>query len=103
MPVKEGQLYKALKEINVTGIISFSAPVSGSFEATIEKGDILKIENGPPEKATAVYASPLQYEEFELRFVPKADRVSKRYSGYAVFLYLEDIDRYFELVSGTSD
>jgi hypothetical protein len=96
MTPQQGQQYKALQTLSVTGIISFSAPVSGSFSATLSPDDVLEIVSDPPPRATAVYALPLDYPTFERRFIPEADRTSPLYGGYALVLDFRVLQTHFE-------
>ena len=97
--VSEGQKYKALTDIELTCMTSWSAPYTGGYERIFPCGEEFVIENDPPTGATAVYANPCNYDKLHEQFIPLHDRKQKRYQGYYLGIKLEDIEHKCELVT----
>jgi hypothetical protein len=89
--IQEGQRYELLQKTHTTFLIHYSAPVTGSGEATLPKGFQFRIANDPPTTATAVYCMPLDEEAFEQEFVPRGERRHPRFGGFSLVLELKFI------------
>ena len=80
------QIFEAVREVKVTAMITYSAPVSGGEEFLLPVGTQIKIQEQFDEKPIVIAADPIDYKAIEQQFIPEADRRSPRYSGY--FLYI---------------
>ncbi|HVT07515.1 MAG TPA: hypothetical protein VHO67_08660 [Polyangia bacterium] len=92
----KGQRYRAKSDLDVRGIISYSAPFTGGFRGTLPAGATLTVEDDPPSFARGVYLRPDDYRRFESLFVSADERGAHNYSGYAVVVTFEDLESGFD-------
>ena len=85
-----GQIFETVREVEVTAMITYSAPVTGGEEFTLPTGTQIKIQEQIDEKPIVIAAEPVDYDGIEKQFIPEADRRSPKYSGY--FLYIQTLD-----------
>lgn len=98
--VSEGQKYRALTNIELTCMTSWSAPYTGGYERVFPLGEEFIIENDPPEGATAVYANPCNYDKLHEQLIPLQDRKqTRRYQGYYLCINIADIENKCELIN----
>ena len=97
--IREGQRYRAVRDLQVGALTHWQAPFTGGVEATLPAGEIFVIANDPPAFATAVYCTPERYGDLEALFVPAEDRNAETYAGYSLVIDLEAIRRHAELLS----
>ncbi len=100
--VHKGQTYRTRRDIEVTAMTSWAAPVSGGQKVILAAGELFKISNDPPETATAVYCAPVNAEEYqrmEVMFVHPEERTADLYTGFYLCLYIEDIEKSCDLQS----
>jgi len=72
---------------------SWSAPFTGGYERVLPAGEIFRIINDPPEKATAVYADAENYKKLHKTFIPLSDRMRFIfYRGYYLCIKIKDIE-----------
>jgi hypothetical protein len=95
--VKKGQVYRAIKDVKMLGMVILKAAGSGGFYCTIPKGTRLVIENNPVIFSSAVGAIPLNYKELEEVLVPKEEMASDKYNFYGLIVNFKDLKRYFIL------
>ncbi|AFY36501.1 hypothetical protein Lepto7376_0041 [[Leptolyngbya] sp. PCC 7376] len=84
-----GQIFETVRDVEVTAMITYSAPVTGGEEFTLPAGTQIKIQDQTDERPIVIAADPIDYEGIEQQFIPEADRLSPRYSGY--FLYIDTV------------
>jgi hypothetical protein len=96
--VREGQRYRALRDLEVAALTHWRAPFTGGFEVTLPAGEIFIIANDPPASATAVYCTPERYEELHSVFIPEEDRNAETYAGYSLVIDLGVIRQHTELL-----
>ena len=96
--VREGQRYRALRDLQVGALTHWRAPFTGGFEVTLPAGEVFVIANDPPASATAAYCTPERYEELHGLFIPAEDRNAETYAGYSLVIDLDVIRQHAELL-----
>ena len=96
-PVKRGQVYRAVEDVKILGMVILKSAGSGGFYCTIPKGTKVVIENDPwPWPISrGVYVAPLNYKELENKIVPPEERNSPIYDMYTLSLTFKDLKKYF--------
>ena len=95
-----GQVYEPLEDIEVTCMVAFRAPYTGGYKRRLPKGERFRISHEPPERATAVYADPLNYRSLERQIVERRDRWRfLLYAGYYLCIHLDTIREKCRLVA----
>lgn len=92
---KFGEVYRAIRDIQIMGIITYKRPASSGFSAALPKGTKIVIMNDPPPDAVSVEALPLNYKELEKRIVPKEEYTLDYYQGYGISVLLEYLSHHF--------
>jgi len=103
MMVRKGDVIRCREDIETHGLIHWRAPFTGSFACNIPAGTVLVVDLDPPEGASGFYCLPRDYHDFETKYVPSADRTSKKYDGYSFVLDLDDLGRSLEVISANSE
>jgi hypothetical protein len=95
---KKGDTYEATEDLQVSYLISWSAPFTGGGVGTIKKGERVIVEHDMilPRPMT-VYAKPIDYATEE-RMVPESDRANIKYAGFYLCLRTADLARNSRLV-----
>ena len=97
MVIRTGQRYKALQDLNITCMTSWSAPFTGGYERVLPAGETFRISSDPTANATAVYADAENYKELHKVFVPLSDRIRFiLYRGYYLCIKLNDVEEHCE-------
>lgn len=94
MNIHVGARFRAIRDVEVTGVVSFSAPFSVGCGGTLPAGAVVVIEqvNG----SHAVYARPEAYAALEERLVAKRDRTSPAYDSYSLAIDVSTLGSAFE-------
>ena len=96
-PVKLGQVYRSLRDLEVGGLVSYKGPISSGFDCTLPANTKIVITNNPPPGAQGVWALPLNYKELEARLVPEDKLHSPAYGDYGISVALFQLSKFFEL------
>lgn len=99
MPIRAGQKYRALQDLEVTAMTHWNTAFTGGHEVVLPAGEIFTIAIDPPESATAASCDPARYDELHARFVPPEDREHPKYSNYSLSIDLSDIRERAELLA----
>jgi hypothetical protein len=94
--VKRGQVYRAVRDIKMLGMVILKAAGSGGFYCIVPKDTKIVITQDPwpwPISKGA-YAAPLNYKELEAKIVPLKERELFNYGLYALCLDFKDL-QYF--------
>ena len=97
---KDGEIYKANFDTNVSYIVHWRAPSTDGGDCIIEKGTKLQVQvfkDNP--KPLGVYATPLEYERLEREIVPESYRNAHKYGGYSLSITTEELNKNFTLES----
>lgn len=96
-PVRLGQVYRALEDVNALGVVILNAPGSGGFYCIIPRGTRIVIDNEPLPWpiSRGAYAAPLNYKELEEKLVPLEELRSPVYRSYALSITFKDLKKYF--------
>ncbi len=100
---KKGQRFRSRKDLQIGGVVTFSAPYTGSFEGVLPKGEVLIVEFDPPPNATGVYLQPVNYAPLEMRLISTEDRSHPKYDSYAISLTFESLAKDFELLRSSTN
>lgn len=82
-------------------VIYYYTTTSDTGSGRLAAGDRARVAQTPVAEATSVLVEPIEYSEFESRFVPGGIRAHDAYTGYAVILRCADVARSFRRVSAT--
>ena len=96
-PVKLGQVYRSLRDVEVLGSVSYQGPASSGFKCTLPANTRIVITNNPPLGAQGVWALPLNYKALEQQLVPKDKLNSPSYGDYGVSIALFQLSKFFVL------
>lgn len=99
-PIREGQRYRALRDIEVNALTHWEAPFTGGAKGVLPAGAIVVVAFDPPETATAVGCDPADARALESRFVAEADRMHPKYAGYSLSILRTTLTDAFELAAG---
>ncbi|NJN76293.1 MAG: hypothetical protein HC796_08985 [Synechococcaceae cyanobacterium RL_1_2] len=97
MKLKPGDKLVTIQSFRESGLIHYSAPVTGSFECDIAIGTVFAVVSEPREGYPGFYVMPVEAEEFERCHVPTAERKSKKYSGYSFVFMTSAIGKKYDL------
>ena len=97
MQINKGDKLRTITLFKATGLIHYSAPVTGSFECEIPLGTFFEVVSEPRDGYPGFYVMPENQEYFEKQFVPPNERKSKLYGGYSFVFMTSDIGEKFEL------
>jgi hypothetical protein len=100
-PAKLGQVYRALRDVEVMGNVSYKGPVSSGFKCILPGGERIVITNNPPPGAQGVWASPLSYKKLERQLVPEDKLNSPAYGDYGISVAFFQLAKFFELEPNT--
>lgn len=96
-PVK-GDVYESLEDQTISYLTAWSAPFTGSGEATLLKGEQIWIDSEPAGKEPlGVYALPIEYAKLEERMVPETERTAPKYGGFYFYINSIDLNTSFRL------
>ncbi|HEV3309049.1 MAG TPA: DUF951 domain-containing protein [Chloroflexota bacterium] len=98
----QGDILEAGAEIEVQ-VVYYYTTTSDSGSGRLAAGDQARVAQTPVAEATSVLVEPVDYREFESRFVPGGIRAHGAYTGYAILLRCSDVARSFRKVSVTSE
>jgi len=96
-PARLGQVYRALEDIKILGVVILNAAGSGGFYCILPEGTKIVITNEPLRWpiSRGAYAAPLNYKELEDKLVPIQERKSPIYRMYSLSVTFKDLKRYF--------
>ncbi len=89
--VKRGQIYRAIKEVPMLGMVILNAAGSGGFDCIIPKNTRVVIDSDPFFMSKATYVLPLNYKELEEKIVPLKEREFFKYKEYVLSLNFKDL------------
>lgn len=91
--IKAGQRYRSEQSIFGRCLYSYSAPYTDGGTVTVPSGLAFEVVADVPVTASAAACRPVNYDEFETYFVPKAVREHEGYVGYTLNIGTSDISR----------
>ena len=94
---RKGDVYEALRDIEVRYLTSWNAPYTGGGKAVLKQGDRIKVDDEPIDRPISVPAVAINYAELEERIVPSSDRNSEKYSGFHLSIDTIDLNKCFKL------
>jgi len=96
-PIRLGQVYRALADVKILGMVIMKATGSGGFYCTLPKGTLIVIDNEPRTwpLSKGAYAIPLNYKELERKLVPPQEIDSPLYKMYTLVPTFKDLKRNF--------
>jgi len=100
--VLSGDRFIAMTDIKTTGLTTWAAPYSGSFECIIPEGTVILAQYDQVKGARGFACIPEKYKELEMKIVPANDRYESKYGGYHFVFLNEDIGTKLKLISRAS-
>lgn len=94
---RDGEVYIAVGDFNVSFLTHWRAPFTGGGEGVLPGGTRIYVHVSDPEPI-AVYANAENATELEFALVPNEDRLAEKYTGYSLVISTEDLNRHFRLV-----
>ncbi len=82
---KAGGTYRVTQSFDVNCLFHYRAPFTSGAAAHLPAGLVVKLDPDPAVGATAIYAHPAPYDEWESFFVPDQER-GGRYDGYSLVI-----------------
>jgi hypothetical protein len=73
----------------------FRAPYSGGYDVILEPGTILMSKHVTYFVNESICLIPLEYKEFEDKYIPREDIESPFYNGFAFSVSINDLSKYF--------
>ena len=98
--LKRGQIYRAVKDVPMGGLVILRAAGSGGFDCIIPKDTRLVIESDSLLFTKGAYAMPLNYKELEVKIVPKEERDFFKYKEYVLCFNFEDLPCFVKELDG---
>lgn len=99
MELREGQEFRALREVDVNVLTHWDAPFTGGGKGLLPAGSIVRVAYDPPETAAAVGCGVQDSAALESRFVTEIDRTHPKYAGYSLSIDRVMLLRDFELIT----
>ena len=100
--VLDGDRFITTQDIEASGLTTWGAPYTGSFNCVIPAGTILVARYDQVEGAKGFGCIPADYQKLEKILVPEEDRQAKKYSGYYFVTSNADIGPKLKLLSRDS-
>ena len=98
--VKRGQIYRAIKDVPMLGMVILKAAGSGGFDCMLPKGTKIVIDSDPFFMSKATYALPLNYKELEEKLVPLKEKQFSKYKEYVLSLNFKDLPNFIKESDG---
>ncbi len=89
--VKRGRRFVAMHDFPAQGLTHWNAPFTGGFNCVVPKGTVFVVDYDSQPGATAFGCVPENAKDFELRFVPEAERTNPKYGGYSLVFFFSVI------------
>jgi hypothetical protein len=96
MEIREGQCFRALRDVEVAALTHWDAPFTGGGHGVLPAGSIVRVAYDPPATATAIGCSVEHADRLEARFVAEVDRAHPKYAGYSLSIMRDMLRRDFE-------
>ena len=96
---KQGDVYSAIEDMEVSYMTAWRAPFTGGGKTTIRRGERFWIDSAPSsQQPISVYAVAMRYDALELEVIPAVERENPKYNGYYFSFKTEDLNTRFHLV-----
>jgi hypothetical protein len=95
---KMGDIYEAIRDVEVSYLTSWSAPFTGGGSGVLKRGEQVLVNCEPLARPIAANAKAINYTHVEEEMVPEGDRSNKKYAGFYFVLRTLDLSRDFKLV-----
>lgn len=93
--------FRAARNLNVTGVVWYSAPFSTHFTGLIPAGEVLLLDYEPDPKLGGVHLVPERRDYYEEIFVDQKTRETTPYSHYSLPFSWRELERDFEVVGAS--
>lgn len=101
---RQGDIYEATVDQDVDYLIAWSAPLTGGGQATLYKGERIRIDIDPGEpEPLGVYALAVDYQQLEQRMVPDDVRTRAKYDGFYFHVKTAALNSRFVLIEQAVD
>jgi hypothetical protein len=95
---RTGDIYEAVEDLDVDYITAWSAPMTDGGRGRVLRGERIIVRYAL-DRATMVYASPINYEAVEDRILPESVKASKGFDGFYWALRTKDLNSRFRLIT----
>ncbi len=89
-----GDRYRVEESFTTVVATHWRAPFSGGDEKSLPVGLEFVVSNESLPEATAIYATPDPYSDWEKILVDSETRNSAKYDGYSLGIFLDDLEKY---------
>ena len=97
---KDGEVFEAVRELQVTYLIHWRAPYSSGGECRLPMGTRIRVSVPAFDpQPIGVSAVPVEEKAMEQQLVPEADRSDSKYGGYSLSLNVARLNRDFQPVA----
>lgn len=92
-----GDIYQALRDVEITCMTHWHAPVTGGEKAVLPAGAKIRprLDASSDPEPIGIYAETLDAEPWEAALVPEPDRRHDAYAGYSVFVSTAQLNKDF--------
>ena len=96
---RDGEIYEAVDDIEITYLTHWSAPFTGGDAFVLKKGERVrvKVDDQNPEPIS-VYAKSTDEERLEREIILEETRTSAEYSGYSLSIESSKLSVHFRLI-----
>lgn len=98
---KGDDIYEAIDDVEIPYMTSWGAPFTGGGNATLPKGEKVKVVTPNRPKPTSVYCDPINYKKLHSIIVPERDRKAQDYGGYYFCIDTLTLNTKFKLIQTT--
>jgi hypothetical protein len=96
---RDGEVFEAEEDVEIGYLTHWAAPYTFGGQWTIRKGMRVRVAVPlPDEEPIGVYAAPLD-AGLETQIVPEADRTSRKYAGFSLFVKTDQLNKHFRTVT----
>src|SRR5262245_15374932 len=96
---RDGEVYEALRDIEVDFVTHWSAPFTGGGKGRLPAGThvrVIVLSDDP--EPIGVYAKAVNRPTLEQELVPAADRHAEKYAGFSLCIDTDSLNQDFRLV-----
>jgi O-acetyl-ADP-ribose deacetylase (regulator of RNase III) len=96
---KGGEVYEALRDVEINYSTYFMAPYSGGDKTILPKGERVFIHTPDKQRPTGYYCTPLNYSGIEKAIIPAATLNDPAYTDYSLSLKTSMLNKDFKQIA----
>ncbi len=97
-PQKGGEVFEAIKDVEINYLTHFMAPYTGGNKAKLLKGERVIIGKPNKDKPLGYYCYPINANEVEERIIPYSDKDSPLYNGFSLYIDTLSVNKDFKQI-----